>query len=163
MAAGLRFAKDDFDGDIRSVTWEVEDVASAGSYATYETQTTALYDEINKWSRGRDHSAELVQVIEDNGPGKASSPVAQAKLRLIIEGADAVTGTVYRFPIPMPDLSKISDGTDDAFIAVGQGTNSLTVMNPLHTDYGTFKTAFETAVRSPNGNAVTMVRGYIEE
>lgn len=163
MSAGLRFLKDDFDGDQKSVTWDVEDVASVGSYATYVTQTTALYDAINLWSRGRDHLAELVQTIEDNGPGHASSPIAQAKLRIIAEGKDSVTGTVYRFPIPMPDTGKANSGSDPAWIAVGQGSNSLTLMNPAHADYDTFKTAFETSVRSPNGNAVTLVRGYIEE
>lgn len=163
MAAGLRFTKDDFDGDMRTATWDTLTEAQAGSYAAWVTALGTLYDEINKWSRGRDHSAERIEIIEDNGPGRATSPVAQANLRIIVEGKDTVTGSVYRFPIPMPDLSKASDGTDAAWIAVGQGTNSLTVMNPDHTDYGTFKTAFEDNVKSPNGNPVLMVRGYVEE
>lgn len=163
MAAGLRFAKDDFDGDMRSATWATNTVAQAGGYAAWVTELDTLYAEINKWSRGRDHSAERVDLIEDNGPGKATSPIAQAKLRLVVEGQDTVTGSVYRFPIPMPDLSKLSDGTDDAWLAIGQGSNSLTVMNPDHADYASFKTAFENTVRSPNENPVIMVRGYIEE
>lgn len=163
MPAGLRASYDDFDGDIKTVTWETNDTVQSGSYAAWVTELATLHSEMDKWTRGREHRAERIEEIVDNGPGKASSPVAQGNLRLIVEGQDNVTFSIYKFPLPMPDLSKLSDGTDEAWVAVGQGTNSLTVMNPLHTDYGTFKTAFEATVRSPNGNPVTMVRGYIEE
>jgi len=161
--AGLRFTKDDFDGDSRTVTWEVQDAAAAGGYAAWVTAMGTLYGEINKWSRGRDHRAERIEVIEDNGPGKSLSPIAQGNLRVICEGQDVVTGSIYRFPIPMPDLGKAASGGDEAWIAVGQGNDSLTLMNPEHADYATLKTAFEANVKSPNGNDVTFVRGYIEE
>lgn len=163
MTSFLRFTKDDFDGDQRTSSWEIDDSGGAAGYAAWVTAVGTLYSELNKWSRGRDHKAERIESIEDNGPGKASSPVAQGNLRIICEGQDVVTFSIYRYPIPMPDLSKAASGGEEAWIALGQGQDSLTVMNPLHPDYATFKTAFEATVKSPNGNDVTFVRGYIEE
>jgi len=164
MPAQLRFAKDDFDGDTKTVSWEVLDPTEQASYAAFTAANALLYQEINKWSAGRDHSADHIVLLEDNGPGKAATPIAQGNLRLIIEGQDTVNGQVYRYPIPMPDLAKAADaGTDPAWIAVGQGASSLTVMNSLHSDYTGLKTQFEATVKSPNGNSLIMVRGYIEE
>lgn len=161
--AMITLTKDDFDGDPRTVSWEVKDVAAQATHAAYIAANDALVTQINGWSAGRDHRTEYTERIADVGAGKASSPIAQAKLRLIIEGEDAVTGSIYRFPITMPDLAKADDGVDPAWIAVGQGSNSLTVMNPDHAAYATFKTQFELTAQSPNGNDVLMVRGYIEE
>lgn len=163
MAEGLRFVKDDFDGDTRSVTWDTKPVAAYADYDDYVIALTALYTEINKWCAGRDHAAEFVQSLADIGAGAASTPTAQAKLRIIVEGKDIVTGQVYKFPIPMPDTAKAASGGVAAWTAVGQGSQSLTVMNSAHPDYDLFKDEFETTVRSPNGNLCTMVRGYIEE
>lgn len=164
MPAKLSFVKDDFDGDSKTASWAVLDPTEQGSYAAFTAANALLYQEINKWSAGRDHSADHIVLLEDNGPGKAATPIAQGNLRLIVEGQDVVNGQVYRFPIPMPDLAKAADaGTDPAWLAIGQGSNSLTVMNADHADYATFKTQFEATVKSPNDNAVVMVRGYIEE
>lgn len=164
MPAQLRFSKDDFDGDTKTVSWDVLDPTEQASYAAFTAANALLYQEINKWSVGRDHSADHIILLEDNGPGKAATPIAQGNLRLIIEGQDTVNGQVYRYPIPMPDLGKAADaGTDPAWIAVGQGSSSLTVMNPLHSDFTGLKTQFEATVKSPNGNSLIMVRGYIEE
>ena len=164
MPAFFRFTKDDFDGDQKVVSWETKDVSDYADYAAYQTAMSNLNLEINKWSDGRDHKAEAVQILDDNGPGKATSPVAQGHIRVILEGQDTVNGQIYRYPIPMPALGKNPDaGTDPAWIAVGQGQNSLTVMNPDHADYATLKTQFESTVQSPNGNDVTLVRGYVEE
>lgn len=164
MPAQLRFMKDDFDGDSKTASWEVKDVAEQTTYAAFTAANALLYQEINKWSAGREHSADHIVLLEDNGPGKAALPIAQGNLRLIIEGEDDTTHQVYRFPIPMPDLAKAADGgADSAWIAQGQGSNSLTVMNPAHADYATFKTQFEATVKSPTGHGVLMVRGYIEE
>lgn len=163
MPSGLRFTKDDFDGDQKTATWEIRDHGGAANYAAWVTEVGVLYAEINKWTRGRDHRAERIEVIEDNGPGKSLSPIAQGNLRIICEGKDTVTGSVYRFSIPMPDLGKAASGSDEPWEAVGQGNDSLTIMNQAHADYATFKAAFEDTVRSPNGNACTFVRGYIEE
>jgi len=162
--SGLRYAQDDFDGDMKTVTFECSDVTLAGGFATWTTLLATLKTELAKWAIGREHKVENIITIEDNGAGKATSPIAQGNLRLIIEGQDSLTGTIYRYPLPMPDLGKAADaGTDPAWIAVGQGSQSLTVANPAHADYATLKTAFEAACKSPNENAVVMVRAYIEE
>jgi hypothetical protein len=157
------YVQDDFDGDAKTVSYDTMDVTIAGGFAAWETKLDALQSGLALWAVGREHRVEHVIVAEENGPGKATSPIAQGNIRLIIEGQDVLTGTIYRFPLPMPDLGKASDGTDPAWIAVGQGSQSLTVANPLHADYATLKTAFEAIAMSPNGNGVDLVRAYIEE
>lgn len=157
------YVQDDFDGDMKTVSYDTMDVTLAGGFAAWQTKMNALQAGLALWARGREHRIEHTIVVEDNGPGKATSPIAQGNLRLILEGKDVLTGTIYKFPLPMPDLSKASDGTDDAWTAVGQGQQSLTVANPLHSDYATLKTAFEAIAMSPNENGVELVRAYIEE
>lgn len=161
---GFRYALQDFDGDVKSTTWETKDVTIAGGFAAWQTKMDALQAALILWGIGREARVEHVIVVEDNGPGKASSPIAQGNLRLILEGQDALTGTIYRYPLPMPDLSKAVDaGTDPAWIAVGQGQQSLTIANPAHADYDVLKAAFEDIVNTQNENGVTLVRAYIEE
>lgn len=162
--AKLRLGFDDFDGDLKTVSWEVKDVSEHADYTAFNLATIELGTEIKKWSAGRNHLHDHIIQVSDAGPGSATSPAAQGKLRLIIEGEDAVTGVVYRFPIPMPNLIKADDaGSDPAWIKTGQGSNSLTVMNPAHADYTALETEFNSTVKSPEGNGVIFKRGYIEE
>jgi len=161
---GFRYVLQDFDGDVKSTTWETKDVTVAGGFAAWQTKLNALQSALILWGIGREARVEHIIVEEDNGPGKATSPIAQGGTRLILEGQDALTGTIYRYPLPMPDLGKADDaGSDPAWIAVGQGQQSLTIANPDHADYATLKTAFEAIVNTQNENGVTLVRAYIEE
>jgi len=164
MPARVAVTKDDFDADAKTVSFAVSDVSQSASYAAFQTANAALVAQLDLWSRGRDHAVEEIVVIEDNGPGKASSPIAQAKLSIILEGEDAVTGTIYRYRYPMPALDKANDGTGKAaWIAVGQGSNSLTVANPEHSGWAALKTVFDAIVRTPNDNLAILKRAYIEE
>jgi hypothetical protein len=163
MAEGLRFTKDDFDGDTRSYTWETKPVSAYADYDTYLAALTALDAAISDWSNGRDHAAQAVQDLYDIGNGASSVPAAQAGLRVIIEGKDIVTGVVYKFPFMMPDLAKAAEGGQNAWTKTGQGSQTLTVMNSAHPDYISFKALFEANVVSPSGNLCTMERGYVEE
>jgi hypothetical protein len=167
MAIGdsyISVVKADFDADQKQASW---DTKAVGDYADYDAYLAAMTDvdgAIQAWCIGRDVRTVIAQVLIDNGGGSASSPVAQGNLRLILEGQDTVTGNIYKYPIPMPDLTKANDGGGDpAWIKVGQGSNSLTVANPAHADYATLQTRFEANVLSPNGNAVVLVRAYVEE
>ena len=160
----ITFVKTDFDGDNKQVSWDTKVVGDYADYATYLAAMVDLEAKVNSWSIGRETRNYIAQELTDNGTGSASSPVAQGNLRLILEGQDVVTGQVYRFPIPMPDLTKANDGGGDpAWIKVGQGSNSLTVANPNHADYATLKTSFEATVYSPGANPVVLLRAYIEE
>lgn len=163
MAQGLRFSKDDFDGDTRSYTWVTKPVAAYADYDAYIVALTALDDAIKDWSNGRDHAAQAVQDLYDVGSGASTVAAAQAGLRVIVEGKDIVTGVVYKFPYPMPDLAKAAEGGFSAWTRTGQGSQTLTTMNPAHPDYTAFKTVFDANVVSPNGNLCTMERGYVEE
>jgi hypothetical protein len=158
------FTFNDFDGDKKTSSFETLDVTIAGGFTTWQTKINALESALVLWGVGRKQRVEHIIINEDNGPGKATSPLAQGRLRLVMEGQDALTGTIYRYFLPMPDLGKANDaGTNPAWIAVGQGQNSLTVANPDHADYATLKTAFENIVATQNENGVTLARAYIEE
>jgi hypothetical protein len=160
----LTFVKTDFDGDAKQVTWHTLTDSDFADYDTYRAAMVNLDASITAWSIGRDIRTDISQLIVNNVMGAASSPVAQGALRLILEGQDTTTGQIYKFPIPMPDTTKANDGDGDpAWVKVGQGSNSLTVMNSAHADYATLKTRFEATVLSPNDNPCVLVRGYIEE
>lgn len=154
---------DDFDGDAKTVSYETMDVTLAGGFTAWQTKLAALQSALNLWHAGREHRVENTIIVEDNGAGKATTPTAQGALRLILEGQDALTGTIYRYPLPMPDLAKAASGANPAWVAVGQGQQSLTVANTAHADWATLKTAFEAIVMTQNENGVTLVRAYIEE
>src|SRR6185503_19007900 len=167
MAVGdafIRFIKADYDGDQKQVSWTTKEVADYTDYAQWNADMIDLEAIIDVWCIGRAVKTEFGEVNTDNGAGSATSPVAQGNLRVILEGQDTVNGQIYKFPIPMPDLTKANDGGGDpAWIKVGQGANSLTVINPNHADYASLKTRFELNVISPNGNSVVLVRAYVEE
>jgi len=160
----LKIKQDDFDGDAQTNSIRVEDVTAAGGYATFDTQTGALATQLDLWTCGRPHAQAYEIRIVDNGPGKATSPIAQSKSQLILETQDVVTGVIYRERVAFPKMDKANDGGGDAaWIAQGQGQNSLTVMNPAHADWTSLKTAYDAVGRSPEGNAAVLVRAYIEE
>jgi hypothetical protein len=135
---------------------------------TYDVaNTTAVADwtgfgvEIDKWvvpSTGAGGG-----FFDEEGPDDglaASSPLAQKDLSAIIELLDSVTGSTYIRRLPMPNLSKAADGSSNPAFTV---QNGVTVFNPDHADYATFKSEIETHLISDNGNACTLQRIYIEE
>jgi hypothetical protein len=81
----------------------------------------------------------------------------------ILEVEDLTTGIIYREKLPMPDLTKLPDGTDEAWIKTGQGANSLTIANPDHAGFTSLKTAYDAVGVSPEGNNTALRRMYIEE
>lgn len=164
MPDNLRLAFQDFDGDSQTTSLNVQDVASAGGYPAFDAQTGALAAEIDAWVIGRNHRQQYVINVLDNGVGKATSPIAQSSTQLILEVEDAVTGVIYRERIPFPDLSKAADiGGEPAWVVQGQGSNSLTVINPLHDAWATLKAAYDACGETPAGNDGILVRAYIEE
>jgi len=143
----------DFDGDRQQVSYDVAGTSTAVDF-------TGFVSELEKWNVGLGAGGGFYDDQALDPGGSASNPLAQNSLQAIIEMTDAVTGGVYTKRLPMPDLAKADDvGTNPAFIQSG----GLTVFNPAHVDYGTLKTELETHMISPNGNAVTINRVYIEE
>jgi len=160
MANQLRIAYDDFDGDTKTTSI----AARAEAYATQAAKLDTLAVQIDLWSSGRPHRVDHILNQADNGPGKASSPVAQGASMLILEVQDTVTGVIYREKVPMPNLTRANDaGGDPAWLAVGQGSNSLTIINPAHSGWDTLKTAYDAVGVSPEGNDTELVRAYVEE
>lgn len=159
----LQIKQDDFDGDAQTNSIRVLGVEDSASYAAFDTAAGLLATQLDLWTCGRPHAQNYVIRVADNGPGKATSPIAQSKSQLILETQDTVTGVIYRERVAFPDLAKASDGVDAAWVAVGQGANSLTIMNPLHAGWTSLKAAYDAIGISPEGNPAVLVRGYIEE
>lgn len=160
MPNQLRIAYNDFDGDIKTTSI----AARAEAYATQAAKLSTLATQIDLWSSGRAQRVDHILNQADNGPGKASSPVAQGALALVLEVQDTVTGVIYREKVPMPNLSRANDaGGDAAWLAVGQGSNSLTIINPAHSGWDSLKAAYDDVGVSPEGNDTELIRAYIEE
>lgn len=147
----------DFDSTRQTTSFAVDSAASPG-------QRLALANAINLWSAGEpDGHIDQYEISPPVGIA-SSNPVAQESVQVIVEMKDAVTGTIYRERIPQAYLDKPVDiDTDPAWTVSGQGGNSLTVASSIHTDYNIMKNAVDAIWRSPNGNAGTMERMYIEK
>lgn len=122
---------------------------------------TGFGAEIDKWvATGAGAGGGFYDEQQPDDGMAALTPLAQKDLSAIMELRDDVTGGTYIRRLPMPNLAKADDvGANPAYVVV----NGVTVFNPLHADYITFKTEIETHLISDNGNAVTLQRIYIEE
>jgi hypothetical protein len=157
MSDKVRRSYRDFDGTRQTTSIAVDSGATPAERATLSAQ-------MNLWSAGSpDGHIDENEITAPDG-GSSTNPVAQEAVQVILEMKDAVTGQIYRERIPQAYLDKADDGTPDAaWTTTGQGDQSLTVGNPAHDDYATFKTAIEAVWESPNGNAGTLERTYIEK
>lgn len=157
MSDKVRRSFRDFDGTRQTTSIAVDAGATPAERATLSTQ-------MNLWSAGLpDGHIDENEITAPVG-GASANPVAQESVQGIVEMKDAVTGDIYRERIPQSFLDKADDATPDpAWTTTGQGANSLTVANPDHDDYATLKTAIEAVWESPNGNAGTFERMYIEK
>lgn len=159
MTNQMQLKWNDYDGDLKTSSFGVRDESYATQAAKLDTLTTAL----EAWGIGRLHTRNDVREVVSNGPGSAISPVAQGALTAIFEVEDLTTGIIYREKLPMPDLTKIADGANAAWIKTGQGSNSLTIANPDHAGYASLKTAYDAVGVSQEGNNTSLRRVYIEE
>lgn len=147
----------DFDSTRQTTSIPIASDATAG-------QRLAIANALNLWSAGQpDGHIDQYEIAPPTGVS-SSNPVAQESVQVIIEMKDSVTGTIYRERIPQAYLDKAVDvDTDAAWTVTGQGGNSLTIANPVHTDYNILKNALDAKWLSPNGNSGTMERMYIEK
>lgn len=147
----------DFDSTRQTTSIAVASDATAG-------QRLAIGNALNLWSAGNpDGHVDNYEITAPSG-NASTNPVAQESVQVIIEMKDAVTGTIYRERIPQAALDKAVDvDTDAAWTVTGQGGNSLTIANPEHVDFSILKNALDAKWISPNGNAGTMERMYIEK
>lgn len=153
MPSKFIFAYRDFDGDRQQFSLDVAEGTAVANWTT-------MGAEFDKWVVGLGAGGGFFDEEAVDPGGSSSNPLAQLSIQGIIEYTDTVTGGVYTQRFPMPDLAKANDvGTNPAYIISG----GLTVFNPSHADYATLVAAIEADAISPNGNAVTVNRIYIEE
>lgn len=146
----------DFDGDLKQVSYPIESPASDGSdLSAWNTSINALRDAVNAISAGQFNIDSRTANYTRFENGSATSPIAQAKYRAIIQYQDTVTGKSYQdLNIPMPDL-----GLSSTWVVQGE----FTVLDLSVGVGATFKTQFEATVISTDGNPVELLRVYIEE
>lgn len=153
MAGQVIHKQRDFDNDNVQTSIRVNDgitLSNAG----------ALIDALDLWGGGEDGGSYWQQEIRADGQSAAASPVVQGGVRVVLEMVDSVTGKAFKEFLPMPDLAKAADvGTNNAFVVSG----GLTTLNPLHADYVVLKAELDARWESPDGNAGTLSRAYIEE
>lgn len=73
---------------------------------------------------------------------------AQRELAVLMEYTDNVTGEKFHFSIPGPDWTNLAAAGSD-------------LIDTTKVAYTALKTIFESKVKSPNGNAVTMTGGRL--
>lgn len=153
MSSKLNFRQRDFDNDAVTTGISVNPATTLG-------QAGGLRDALVLWSVGSDGGSNYQQEITADSGVKATSPLAQNALRAVLEMQDSVTGKTFKEFLPMPDLGKAADGTTNVAFVVEGG---LTVFNDQHADWTVLKTAIDARWLSPDGNAGTLQRAYIEE
>lgn len=164
MADVLRLTFDDFDGDAQTTSLNVHAMTAEASFAAWQTKLDNLYTAIDAATSGRFHKREDIIRVADNGSGKATTPIAQSAIQLILEVEDQVTLKTFTERIPFPALGASDDvGGDPLWVSTGIGSSSLTVMNPDHDYYAALKTAYDAVGSSPEGNDTVLLRAYVEE
>lgn len=164
MAEQLRLTFADYDSTDQTTSFRVSELVDpATDYPAFNTDVGALASALDLFSLGFNRRQEFVINVVDNGPGSATSPVAQGSTQAIFETEETSTGNIYKERLPMPDLTMADDGSSNpAWIKQGIGSGSITVFNPAHANWATLKTAYDAVGVSPNGFAATLVRVYIE-
>lgn len=151
---------EDFDGDTQTTSIPGIALADDVDEPTWSARVAALQLAITAISIGRRRAHGRRITDNQQLPGSASSPIAQKSVQAMVVMKDAVTGGQYTERIPMPNLGMVADGDgDDAWLTDGE----LTILNPLHNNYQALKTTMEDFWRSPNENAGTLQKVYIEE
>lgn len=164
MAEQLRLTFNDFDGDPNTTSFRVDELAIPADYASWEGDVGALATQLDNMSIGYNLRQEYIIGVVNNPVGSAPSPVAQGTTQAIFETKEVSTEKIYTERLPMPDLTMADDGSGNpAWIKVGQGSKSLTIFNPAHSQWTALKTAYDVVGVSPNGLSTTLERIYIEE
>jgi len=145
----------DFDSDTKQVSFQGAPATDDISLAALNTEGDALKAAIETLSAGnlaREEYTATTEIISDQ---LATSPIAQAHQRAICQYQDNVTTKIWNDAIvPMPNLGLAS---------TWKASGGLTILDLDSVNGTAFKTAFETYVLSPDGNAVSLLRVHIEE
>jgi len=117
---------------------------TAANYVAWSAALTALYTAIQGITIGTLNSDRRIATQIDFSPVPPADVQAQREKKWLVRYSDNVTGNIYRNEIPTADLTLLSNNSD-VISAFPAGV------------LGDFKTAFEAAVVSPDGNAVTLI------
>lgn len=145
----------DFDGDTKQASFPVAEPAGDGSdMATWLTNLNSVRDALTAVTSGVLKTDIRTARYDMFDNGTASSPASQAHQRAIIEYQDATTSKVYKdLIIPTPDVTA----------SIWKASGGLTIMDVTQTAVQTLVTALETHVLSVDGNAIEVLKIYLEE
>jgi len=145
----------DFNAGTKQVSFQGAPALNDVSLDALNDNAAALKAAINTLSAGNLAREERTATSEIISDALATSPIALAQQRAICQYQDDTTTKIWNDAIlPMPDLGLAS---------TWKASGGLTILDLDSTNGSAFKTAFETYVLSPDGNAVTLLRVHIEE
>jgi len=117
---------------------------TAANYVAWSAALTALYTAIQGITLGTLDKDRRIATVIEYSPVPPADVNAQRERKWLVRYTDNVTGVLYRNELPTADLSLLSGNSD--MITVFPAGVLLD-----------FKNAFQAAVVSPDGNAVTLV------
>jgi len=149
MTGELRFTVQDYTGERAGHAVDIADITAANFAAVMDAGglVADYYDALDDIVIGN-ITKEVISARNINiSSGNAGSVWAQIEIRWYVPYTDDVTGKVYGRTIPTPDLTLLAVGTDNMDMTLAAAI--------------AYKAAFEAAVVSPDGNAVTMGVPYV--
>lgn len=162
----LKMTFQDHDGDEESTSIRTYDPPDATDYATWRTALVQLSIAVDSLCLGRQSKHVHVIMEADNGPGAATSVVAQKTTRLVLVTQDLVNLQTYIERIPMADLTRADDAGPPVvppWIVTGTGKHKVTSLNPEHTLFALLKASYDVVGRSPNDNPAILLSAHIDE
>ncbi|MFW5692450.1 MAG: hypothetical protein ACOCX3_03780 [Chloroflexota bacterium] len=140
----------DFDRDRIQVSFDgVEFAADGLNYADVLADQTDLRDAIDGITGGALTASLIGGNYERHDANKPTDPLVQTNVQWRVIYQDDTTGTRYTARIGTADLSLAT--------LIGSGIEDYTGLDLSAGAGQTFKNAFEALVRSPDGNACTVV------
>lgn len=146
-AGRFRLSLGDFDSQKRQLSFDTA-VVTAANHDAQKTLHDALVASLMDVTLGTLDFEEFVGDREEIRPFiRATNSVAQVNIEWVITYEDDVTLTQHNVRVPTADLE------DETLLIVG--TNEW---DPADAKWVTFVTDFEALIKSPAGNAVTVVK-----
>lgn len=144
MTGEVSFSIRDYSNEVSSHRIDIVDLTSANfdAYVGAGGFIPDYYDALNGITLGNISRERITarNILVSNAP--AGSVYAQVELKWQLTYTDNVNGKQWQREVPTPDLTLLVAGSDLMNMAAGAGL--------------AFKTAFEAAAVSPDGNAVTL-------
>ncbi len=146
MTGFMTFSQSDQDGEPTATSWYTRDINTL-NYETVTTEMEAVRDAWDAVTKGFIWKEEWGNRVQNAPAGVPSNDnTAHRELKWVASYSDNVTFKKYTMEVGC---------ADDQFLLA-----NTKFMDKTTTEYGNIKTAMETNVVSPAGNAITLIEVY---